>query len=119
SGKVGVCDGANGPGVTNMLTGIAEAYTDGIPVVAIASNIRLAARGRGCFQEVDQLNIFRPVTKDVIDVQVASRIPEYVRRAFQIAVSGKPGPVLLNLPLDIIREEHDYSDSDLRVDPLW
>jgi len=119
SGKVGVCDGANGPGVTNMLTGIAEAYTDGIPVVAIASNIRLGARGRGCFQEVDQLNIFRPVTKEVIDVQVAARIPEYVRRAFQIAVTGKPGPVLLNLPLDVIREVHDYSDSELYIDPLW
>lgn len=119
SGRVGVCDGANGPGVTNLLTGIAEAFTDGIPIVAIASNIRLGARGRGCFQEVDQLNIFRPVTKEVIDVQTVARIPEYVRRAFQIAATGKPGPVLLNLPLDVIREQHDYSDRELHVDSQW
>lgn len=119
SGKVGVCDAANGPGATNLVTAIAEACTDGTPVIAIASNIPKGQRGRGCFQEVDQLSIFKPITKIAIDVQVASRIPEYVRRAFQIAVTGKPGPAFLNVPLDVLRETFDYDESDFQNNARW
>ena len=119
TGKVGVCDAANGPGATNLVTSIAEAYTDGIPVVAIVSNIRKDQRGRGIFQEVDQLSILAPVTKACIDAQVASRIPEYVRRAFQIAVTGKPGPVVLNFPLEVFRENIEPQEAEFTGLARW
>jgi acetolactate synthase-1/2/3 large subunit len=119
TGKVGVCDASVGPGATNLLTGIAEAFMSGIPVVAIASDVRSDWRGRDSFQEVDQVAVFRPVTKKVFSIDHAERVPELVARAFQIATTGRPGPVLLSVPLDVLRGEHEFAAADLRVDDRY
>ena len=114
--RVGICDAAVGPGATNLISGISEAFTSGIPVIAIVSDIRDDWRGRGSFQEIDQVGVFRPITKKTITVDCVARIPELVRRAFQIATTDRPGPVLLNLPLNVLKGEHRFAESDLRVD---
>ena len=119
TGRVGVCDASIGPGATNLVSGIAEAFTSGIPVVALVSAVRSDWRGRDSFQEVDQVNIFEPITKMVFSVDHTERVPELVRRAFQVATTGRPGPVLLSFPIDVLRDEHDFAPSDLAVDPRY
>lgn len=116
SGKVGVCDATVGPGATNLVSGIAEAYTSSIPVVALTSEIRSDWRGRGCMQEVDQVSIFRPITKFSFRVDVVSRIPEIMKRAFRVATSGKPGPVFLSFPIDTLKAEAEFSEEAFQVD---
>ncbi len=116
TGRVGVCDASVGPGATNLATGIAEAYTSGVPVVAVVSDVRSDWRGRDSFQEVDQVGLFRPITKKVFSVDHVERVPELMTRSFQIATTGRPGPVLLSLPLDVLRERHRFEPTDLRVD---
>ncbi len=116
TGRVGVCDATVGPGATNLISGIAEAYTSAIPVIAVASDIRSDWRGRGSLQEIDQLDVFKPITKAAVRVDVLSRVPEMVRRAFEIATSGKPGPVFLNVPLDVLKGEAEFSETDFAVD---
>ncbi|MCL4144678.1 UNVERIFIED_CONTAM: hypothetical protein GTU68_009374 [Idotea baltica] len=119
TGKVGVCDASIGPGATNLISGIAEAFASGIPVVAIASAVRSDWRGRDSFQEIDQVNVFEPITKKVFSVDHTERIPEFVARAFQIATTGRPGPVLLSLPIDVLRDRHTFTPSDLNVDERY
>lgn len=119
TGKVGVCDATVGPGATNLLSGICEAFLSGIAVVAVVSDIRSDWRGRDCFQEVDQVNVFKPVVKKVFYADSAARIPEFVARAFQTATTGRPGPVLLNIPLDALRERHLFAADDLRADKRY
>ncbi|MBP1716091.1 MAG: acetolactate synthase, large subunit, partial [Deltaproteobacteria bacterium] len=116
SGKVGVCDATVGPGATNLVSGIAEAYTSSIPVLALTSEIRSDWRGRGCMQEVDQLSIFRPITKFSYRVDVVSRIPEIMKRAFRVATSGKPGPVFLSFPIDTLKAEAEFPEEAFQVD---
>ncbi|MBW2147778.1 MAG: thiamine pyrophosphate-binding protein [Deltaproteobacteria bacterium] len=115
SGKVGVCDATVGPGATNLISGIAEAFTSSIPVLALASEIRSDWRGRGCLQEIQQLEVFKPITKFAFRVDATSRIPEIMKRAFQIATTGKPGPIFLSIPLDILKGEADFTEEDFRV----
>jgi len=115
SGKVGICDATLGPGATNLISGIAEAFTSSIPVLAMASEIRSDWRGRGCLQEIPQVEVFKPITKRAIRVDVISRIPEIIRKAFQIATSGKPGPVFLSFPLDILKGEADFPEGAFQV----
>jgi len=115
TGKAGVCDAAVGPGATNLISGIAEAFTSGIPVVALVSDIRTDWRGRGCFQEIDQLGVFKPITKEVFPVDQTELIPELMARAFQVATTGRPGPVLLNFPLDILKNRCAISLPDTPV----
>ena len=119
TGKVGVCDASVGPGATNLATGIAEAFTSGIPVVALVSDIRSDWRGRDSFQEVDQVGLFGPITKQVFSIDHVERVPELLSRAFQIATTGRPGPVLVSLPLDMLRHEHPFGQADLRVDDRY
>lgn len=119
TGKVGVCDAAVGPGATNLITGIAEAFTSGIAVIAIISDIRSDWRGRDSFQEIDQVGVFRPVTKQVFSVEHTARIPEFVARAFQVATTGRPGPVLLNLPLNVLKDAADFDPAQLAVDARY
>ena len=119
TGKVGVCDASVGPGATNLATGIAEAFTSGIPVIALVSDIRSDWRGRDSFQEVDQVGLFGPITKQVFSIDHVERVPELLSRAFQIATTGRPGPVLVSLPLDMLRLEHSFSQADLRVDDRY
>jgi acetolactate synthase I/II/III large subunit len=119
TGKVGVCDATVGPGATNLISGIGESFTSGLPVVAIVSDIRSDWRGRGCLQEVDQVGVFKPITKAAITIDHASRVPEIVRRAFQIATTGKPGPVLVNCPLDALKGEAEFAPEAFRVDARY
>lgn len=119
TGCVGVCDATVGPGATNLVTGISEAFLSGIPVVAIVSDIRSDWRGRDSFQEIDQLSVFRPITKQVFSVDHAERIPEFMNRAFQIASSGRPGPVLLSFPLNVLKAQHEFAASDFAVDERY
>ena len=116
TGKVGVCDAAVGPGATNLISGISEAFTSGIPVIAIVSDIRTDWRGRDSFQEIDQVGVFRPITKMAISVDHVARIPELMARAFRVATTGRPGPVLLDFPLDVLKGRHAFGSPDLEVD---
>ncbi len=116
TGKVGVCDATVGPGATNLISGLAESFTSSIPVVAIVSDIRTDWRGRGSLQEIDQVGVFKPITKAALTVDLTARMPEIARRAFQIATTGKPGPVLLNCPINALKGEDDFPESAFTVD---
>ncbi|MYF90230.1 MAG: thiamine pyrophosphate-binding protein [Boseongicola sp. SB0676_bin_33] len=119
TGKVGVCDATVGPGATNLISGISESFLSGIPVVAIVSDVRADWRGRESFQEVDQTTLFGPITKKVFSVDHVERIPEFVKRAFQIATTGRPGPVLLSFPMTTLRAQHEFAEEDLEVDTRY
>lgn len=108
TGRVGVCDGSAGPGSTNLVTGLGEAYASGIPVVALATTTRSFVSGRANFQELDLESLFRPVTKRVLRLDRAARVPEVVKRAFRIAASGKPGPVAIVMPADLHAESASF-----------
>ena len=118
TGRVGVCEASAGPGSTNLLTGISEAFSSGIPVVAITTTTRSSVSGRANFQELDLENLFRPVTKRVLRIDRAARVPEIVKRAFRIAASGKPGPVAIVIPADVHAEaaSFDAAAFELAVD---
>ncbi|MCH7888777.1 MAG: thiamine pyrophosphate-binding protein [Proteobacteria bacterium] len=108
--KPGICMAASGPGATNLLTGVAHAWADCAPVIAFGGSAPVATSGRGAFQEVDQLAMFKPCTKWAERVHHAKRIPELVNKAFREAMSGKPGPVYLDMPGDVLYQEIDESD---------
>ena len=95
TGKVGVCLATSGPGATNLVTGIATAYMDSVPVVAITANVGKPLLGRDSFQEVDIAGIVMPVTKHSFIVKDISMLADTLRKAFYIAKSGRPGPVLV------------------------
>ncbi|MEM9604920.1 MAG: thiamine pyrophosphate-binding protein [Pseudomonadota bacterium] len=116
---VGVCDATVGPGATNLISGLSESYLSGIPVIAVVSDVRADWRGRESFQEIDQISLFKPITKAVFSVDHVERIPEFVRRAFQIATTGRPGPVLLSFPMTTLRATHTFSEADLQVDTRY
>ncbi len=101
----GVCMAASGPGTMNLTTGLANALIDCAPVVALGGSSALGEVGNGAFQEIDQIAVMRPVTKWAERVHEARRIPEYIDKAFRIAMAGKPGPVFLDLPADILYAE--------------
>ena len=101
-GRPTVCMGASGPGTINLTTGLANALIDSVPVVALGGASPVASFGTGAFQEIDQLEIMRPVTKWAERVYDTHRIPEYIDRAFAMATSGRPGPVYLDLPGDVL-----------------
>lgn len=108
--RPGVCSGASGPGTINLTTGLANALVDCAPVVALGGGAPVAQWGTGAFQEIDQLAIMRPVTKWAERIHDTLRIPEYVDRAFRTAMSGKPGPVYLDLPGDVLYREVEEDD---------
>ncbi len=101
TGRVGVCLATSGPGATNLVTGIATAYMDSIPLVAITGNVALGLLGRDSFQEVDIQGITMPVTKHNYIVKNVEDLADTVREAFRIAQSGRPGPVLIDIPKDV------------------
>jgi acetolactate synthase-1/2/3 large subunit len=101
SGKVGVCMATSGPGATNLVTGIADAFMDSVPMVAITGQVATTAIGRGAFQETDVFGVTLPVVKHSYLVMNPSDIPRVVKEAFHIANSGRPGPVLIDLPKDV------------------
>ena len=110
SGKPGLCFAASGPGATNLLTGIGNSFLDATPVVALGGSSPLVENSRGAFQEMDQLSIFKPVTKWAERVTEVRRIPELVSKAVRMASQGQPGPVYLDLPGDILYTEAELDD---------
>ncbi len=101
SGKVGVCMVTSGPGATNLITGIATAYMDSIPMVAITGQVPSHLLGRDIFQEVDITGAVAPFSKHSYLVKDANDIPRVVKEAFHIASTGRPGPVLIDIPIDV------------------
>lgn len=101
SGKVGVVIATSGPGATNLVTGIANAYLDSTPLVAITGNVPCSLIGRDSFQEVDITGVTMPITKHNFMVKDVDRLAEVLREAFKIAISGRPGPVLVDIPKDV------------------
>jgi len=113
--KPGVCMAASGPGVINLTTGIANALIDCAPVVAIGGSSAISLFGRQTFQEIDQVALMKACTKWSDRVVNLKRIPEQVNNAFQKAMGGKPGPVYLDFPADILYEKIDESEVDWRL----
>ena len=109
TGKVGVCFATSGPGATNLVTGIATAYMDSSPIVAITCNVGLSLLGKDSFQEVDIAGIAMPVTKYSFIVKDVRRLAPTIRRAFKIAQSGRPGPVVVDITKDVTAAECDYA----------
>ena len=108
SGKVGVCLATSGPGATNLVTGIASAHMDSIPVVAITCNVGNNLLGKDSFQEVDIAGIVMPVTKYSFIVRDGNKLADTIRRAFKIAVTGRPGPVLIDITKDVTGDSFEY-----------
>ncbi len=108
TGKVGVCFATSGPGATNLVTGIATAFMDSVPVVAITCNVGLSLLGKDSFQEVDIAGITMPVTKHNFIVKDVKDLADTLRRAFEIAQRGRPGPVLVDIPKNVTSDEADF-----------
>ena len=108
TGKVGVCIATSGPGATNLVTGIATAYMDSVPMVAITGQVNTFLIGKDAFQEADITGITLPITKHNYLLRSAKEIPRVFREAFYIARSGRPGPVLIDLPRDVTVEEMEF-----------
>ncbi|MDO4649896.1 MAG: biosynthetic-type acetolactate synthase large subunit [Eubacteriales bacterium] len=108
TGKVGVCLATSGPGATNLVTGIATAYMDSVPMVAITANVGTPLLGRDSFQEVDIAGIVMPITKHSFIVKDISKLADTMRRAFNIAKSGRPGPVLVDVTRDVTSGKTEY-----------
>ncbi len=116
TGKVGVCMATSGPGATNLVTGIATAYMDSIPVVAITANVGVAMLGKDSFQEVDIAGVVMPVTKHSFIVKNVHELAETIRRAFKIAQTGRPGPVLVDITKDVTAAKADYTPK--KIEPI-
>ncbi|HBC92379.1 MAG TPA: acetolactate synthase large subunit, partial [Pelotomaculum sp.] len=101
SGKAGVCIATSGPGATNLITGIANAYMDSVPMVVITGQVATTQVGTDAFQEVDITGITLPVTKHNYLLKEPEQLPAIVKKAFHIASTGRPGPVLIDLPKDV------------------
>lgn len=119
SGRVGLCDATLGPGATNLVTGLMEALNAGTPMVVLAGNTHRAHSWKNMTQECRQVDLLRPVCKELIRVEMVSRIPELVRRAFTVATSGRPGPVVIDIPEDISHAVYPFPVSEFEVDPIF
>ncbi|MDD3253458.1 MAG: biosynthetic-type acetolactate synthase large subunit [Lachnospiraceae bacterium] len=112
TGKVGVCMATSGPGATNLVTGIATAYMDSIPIVAITCNVGVSLLGRDSFQEIDIAGVTMPITKYNFIVKDITKLAGTIRRAFSIAQSGRPGPVLVDITKDVTAAEYEYTPEE-------
>ena len=108
TGKVGVCMATSGPGATNLVTGIATAYMDSIPIVAITCNVGVSLLGKDSFQEIDIAGITTPITKYSFIVKDVTKLADTIRRAFSIARKGRPGPVLVDITKDVTANKTEY-----------
>ncbi|MDY4028814.1 MAG: biosynthetic-type acetolactate synthase large subunit [Butyrivibrio crossotus] len=108
TGKVGVCFATSGPGATNLVTGIATAYMDSVPVVAITCNVGVPLLGKDSFQEIDIVGVTLPITKHNFIVKDVNKLADVIRDAFRIAKEGRPGPVLIDIPKDVTAKMADY-----------
>ena len=117
TGKVGVCLATSGPGATNLVTGIATAYMDSVPVVAITANVTLPMLGKDSFQEVDIAGVTMPITKHGYIVKNVEELADTIRRAFTTARSGRPGPVLVDITKDVTAAVCEYVPKPVEVEP--
>ncbi len=115
--RPGWCDATLGPGATNLVTGLVESLNAGIPLIAITGDTHRAHSWKNMTQEARQTEILRPAVKELIRVERVERIPELVRRALAVATSGRPGPVVLDVPEDVAHAEHAFEAADFWVDP--
>ena len=115
--RPGVCDGTLGPGATNLVTGLIEGLNAGTPMIAFAGDTNRNHSWKNMTQECRQVEILRPAVKELIRVEATSRVPELLRRAFAVATSGRPGPVLVDVPEDVCHGEHDFAAEDFAIDP--
>lgn len=113
TGKVGVCFATSGPGATNLVTGIATAFMDSVPVVAVTCNVGVPLLGKDSFQEVDIAGVVMPITKHSFIVKDVTKLAKTLRRAFAIAKSGRPGPVLVDITKDVTAAKTEY----IKVEP--
>ena len=119
TGKVGVCFATSGPGATNLVTGIATAYMDSIPMVAITANVAVPLLGKDSFQEIDIAGVVMPITKHSVLVKDVTKLAETLRRAFDIAKSGRPGPVLIDVAKDVTAELAEYvAEKPKKIKPV-
>jgi acetolactate synthase-1/2/3 large subunit len=114
--RPGICDGTLGPGATNLVTGLVESLNGGIPMIAITGDTNRSHSWKNMTQECRQVEILKPAVKELIRVEMTSRIPELVRRAFAVATSGRPGPVLLDVPEDVAHGTHGFAPEDFVID---
>lgn len=113
TGKVGVCLATSGPGATNLVTGIATAYMDSIPIVAITCNVGVSLLGKDSFQEIDITGVTMPITKHNYIVKDVKDLADTIRKAFEIARSGRPGPVLIDIPKDVTANQCEYETVEI------
>ena len=113
TGKVGVCLATSGPGATNLVTGIATAYMDSIPIVAITCNVGVSLLGKDSFQEIDITGVTMPITKYNFIVKDVTKLADTIRKAFRIAKAGRPGPVLVDIPKDVTAAVTEYQKEEL------
>ena len=116
TGKVGVCVATSGPGATNLVTGIATAFMDSIPIVAITCNVGVPLLGKDSFQEIDITGITMPITKYNFIVKDVNELAKTIRKAFAIAQSGRPGPVLIDIPKDVTANMAEYEP--MKIEPV-
>ena len=118
TGKVGVCLATSGPGATNLVTGIATAYMDSIPVVAITCNVGVSLLGKDSFQEIDIAGITMPITKHNYIVKDVNQLADTIRKAFDIARTGRPGPVLIDIPKDVTANVCEYEKAVINTEKV-
>jgi len=114
TGKVGVCLATSGPGATNLVTGIANAYMDSVPMVAITGNVGTNLLGKDSFQEVDIAGVTMPITKHNFIVKDVKKLAKTIRRAFKIASTGRPGPVLIDITKDVTANKCEYKKEEIK-----
>ena len=119
TGRVGLADATLGPGATNLVTGLVEALNAGTPMVVLVGDSHREYSWKNMTQESRQIDILRPAVKEVLRVEVISRIPELMRRAFQVATSGRPGPVVVDVPEDICHGTWPFDPAELRADEAY
>src|SRR5262250_260568 len=117
SGRAGVCVATSGPGATNLVTGLATAMMDSAPVVAITGQVPRNMIGRDAFQETDILGITQPITKHNVLVQDIETLADELRLAFAVALEGRPGPVLVDVPKDVQNQKIEYRAVESRREP--
>src|ERR1700736_3149998 len=115
SGRVGLADATLGPGATNLVTGLVEALNAGTPLVVLVGDAHREHAWKNMTQEARQTEILRPALKELIRVEAVSRIPELMRRAFAVATTGRPGPVVVDVPEDVCHGSFGFPDADFEV----
>ena len=115
TGRVGVCFATSGPGATNLVTGIATAYMDSVPMVAITCNVGVSLLGKDSFQEIDIAGVVMPITKYSFIIKDVKELAPTLRRAFDIARTGRPGPVLVDITKDVTANKVEYKKTEIAL----